>query len=114
MHALIHRIKAKFVDLTSLPFESDQTMRWRLGAEIDASEAQGIVLLRPDFPEIRAVAVFDQAALGRAIQSDHYCFVWDGETVRTIGNFSTEEVIDRDCLFAEFRGKASGCPTSEL
>jgi hypothetical protein len=53
------------------------------------------------------VAVFDQAVLGRAIQSDHYRFVWDGETVRTIGNFSTEEVIDRDHLFAEFRGRAA-------
>jgi hypothetical protein len=114
MRALIHRIKGKFVDVTSLPFESDQAVRRRLGAEIYASEAQGIVFLRPDFPKIRAVAVFDQAVLGRAIQSDHYRFVWDGETVRTIGNFSNEEVIDRDRLFAEFRGKASDCRTSEL
>ncbi len=107
MRTLIHPIKGKFVDLTSLPFESDQAARWRLGAEIYASEAQGILFLRPDFPEVRAVAVFDQAVLGRAIQSDHYRFVWDGETVRTIGNFSTGEVIDRDCLFAEFRGCAA-------
>ena len=68
----------------------------------------------PTSPRFRAVAVFDQAVLGRAIQSDHYRFVWDGETVRTIGNFSNEEVIDRDRLFAEFRGKASDCRTSEL
>jgi hypothetical protein len=36
------------------------------------------------------------------VQSDHYRFVWDGEAIRTIGNFSSSEVIDRDQLFAEF------------
>jgi hypothetical protein len=107
MRTLVHRIKGRFVDLTGLPFEPDQAARWRLGAEVYASDAQGILFLRPDFPGVRAVAVFDQAVLGRAIQSDHYRFVWDGEAIRTIGNFSNEEVIDRDRLFAELRGRAA-------
>jgi hypothetical protein len=102
MRALVHRVKGRFVDLTNVAFESDKAKRWRFGAELYEAAAQGILFNRPDMPQVRAVALFDGTVLGRAVQSDHYRFVWDGEAIRTIGNFSSSEVIDRDQLFAEF------------
>ena len=107
MRALVRRVKGKLADLTGCAFESDQAARWRLGTEIYESGAQGILFHRTDFPGVRAVAVFDPTVLGRAMQSDHYRFVWDGEVIRTIGNFSSGEVIDRVQLFAEFTGRAA-------
>lgn len=107
MRALVRRVKGKLADLTGCAFEFDQAARWRLGTEIYEFGAQGILFHRTDFPGVRAVAVFDPTVLGRAMQSDHYRFVWDGEVIRTIGNFSSGEVIDRVQLFAEFTGRAA-------
>lgn len=103
MRALVHKVRGRFIDLTGIPFETDRATRWALGARLyrDApSDVQGIVFLRPDLGNARALTVFDGAALGTATQSDHYRFLWDGEAVRQIGNFSTLEVIEREALFA--------------
>lgn len=107
MRALVHPVKGRFADLTGVPFEGDQAKRWNLGAELYETEVQGIVFHRPDLPGIRAVTVFDKAALGRAIQSDHFKFVWNGEAVQQIGNFSTHEAMDREQLFARLAGAAA-------
>ena len=107
MRALIHPVKGRFVDLTGSPFEGDQAKRWAIGAELFETEVHGIVFHRPDLPGVRAVTVFDQAALGRAVQSDHFKFVWNGEAVQKIGNFSTHEAMDREELFARLGGRAA-------
>ena len=107
MRVIMHPVKGKFADLTALKFEDDQARRWAIGAEIYESDAQGIVYHRPELPGVRAVTVFDGGVLGRAVQSEHYRFVWDGERVTTIGNFSSGAVISRDQLFNEFGGRAA-------
>jgi hypothetical protein len=107
MREIVRRVKGRFVDLTGVKFEPDQAARWGLGANIYESNAQGIVFRRPDFPGIRAVAVFDLDTLGRAVQGSHYRFVWDGKAVRTIGNFSDGTVIDRGQLFADLARRAA-------
>jgi hypothetical protein len=53
------------------------------------------------------IALFDQGVLGRAVQAKHYRFVWDGKVVRTIGDFTTGDVIDRDRLFAALARRAA-------
>jgi hypothetical protein len=107
MRTLVHPVKGRFVDLTGVPFEGDQAKRWKLGAELYNSEVQGIVFHRPDLAGARAVSVFDQNALGRAVQSDHFRFVWNGEGIQRIGNFSTHEVMDRETLLASLTGLAA-------
>jgi hypothetical protein len=107
MRALVHPVKGRFADLTGVPYEGDQAKRWKLGAELYDSEVQGIVFHRPDLPGVRAVTVFDQKALGRAVQSDHFRFVWNGEGIQRIGNFSTHEVMDRETLLASLAGLAA-------
>jgi len=107
MRALVHPVQGRFADLTGVPFEGDQVKRWKLGAELYETEVQGVVFHRPGLPGVRAVTVFDQGALGRAVQSDHFKFVWNGEAVQKIGNFSTHDAMDREELFASLAGLAA-------
>lgn len=103
MRALVHKVRGRFIDLTGTAFEADREARWKQGAELYATanmDVQGIVFARPDLGGCRGLTIFDGAALGTAIQSDHYRFLWDGERVSRIGNLSTHELIDRDSLFA--------------
>jgi hypothetical protein len=107
MRALVHPVKGRFADLRNVPFETVEADRWKVGAELYETEAQGIVFHRPDLPGIRAVAVFDRTALGRAVQSDHFKFVWDGEAVQKVGNFSTDQAMDRKTLFSALINRAA-------
>lgn len=110
MRALVHKVRGRVIDLTAAPFELDRDARWTLGARLYAEapdDVQGILFLRPDLGNARALTVFDGAALGTAVQSDHYRFLWDGHAVRQIGNLSTHEVLDRDALFAGLGGRAA-------
>lgn len=110
MRALVHKVRGRFIDLTGVPFEANRETRWAMGARLydeAPGDVQGIVFLRPDLGNARAITVFDGAALGTAMQSDHYRFLWDGRAVRQIGNFSTLEVIERDALFAALGDRAA-------
>jgi hypothetical protein len=110
MRALVHKVHGRFLDLTGVPYEPDRDKRWAFGARLyreAPDDVQGIVFLRPDLGGARGIIVFDGGALGTAVQSDHYRFLWDGEEVGRIGNFSTDEVIDRAALFASLGGKAA-------
>lgn len=110
MRALVRKVRGRFIDLTGVPFEPDRDKRWAMGARLYSeaeSDVQGILFLRPDLGNARALTVFDGAALGTAIQSDHYRFLWDGEAVRQIGNLTTHELLDRETLFASLGVRAA-------
>ena len=107
MRAVKRRIRGHFVDLRGHMLDNDQKIRWKLGASIYEQGAQGIIFNRPDLPGINAVAIFDSDTMDRAIQLDHYRFVWDGKMIRTIGNFRTEEQTKREDLLAELIGRAA-------
>ena len=108
MRALIHKVRGRFIDLTGAPFEPNREKRWETGAQLYLNEGvHGLLYLRSDLGGARALTVFDGKALGTAIQSDHYRFVWDGLAIRQIGNLSSHEVLDRDVLFAGLTSKAA-------
>lgn len=110
MRALVHKVRGRFIDLTGASFEPDREARWKQGAELYATaepDVQGIVFSRPDLGGCRGLTIFDGTALGTAIQSDHYRFLWDGEKVSRIGNLSTHELIDRDSLFADLASRVA-------
>ncbi|MDA8382410.1 MAG: hypothetical protein M0037_04975, partial [Betaproteobacteria bacterium] len=110
MRALVHRVRGRFIDLTEVHFEPDRDKRWAMGARLYSeaeSDVQGILFLRPDLGNARALTVFDGAALGTATQSDHYRFLWDGKAVRQIGNLTTHELLDRETLFASLGVRAA-------
>lgn len=100
MRLIKRSVSGRFADLTGGAPDPDVKARRKLAADIYESELKGILFACPELGGTRAVAVFDGAVLGRAIQSDHYRFDWNGAAITKIGNLSTHEVIERDALFA--------------
>lgn len=107
MRLIKRSVKGRFADLSSAPPDPDLKARRELAADIYDSELKGILFACPELGGTRAVAVFDGAVLGRAIQSDHFRFDWNGSAITKIGNLSTHDVIERDDLFAELRQRAA-------
>ena len=107
MRLVVRRVTGRFADLTGAPLEPDAEARRSLGAQIYGSDASGILFNRPDLGGCRSVAIFDGGVLGRARQSDHFRFEWDGEAVTTVGNLSSHAVIERDALFANLADRAA-------
>jgi hypothetical protein len=107
MRLIKRSVCGRFADLSSAPPDPDLKARRELAADIYDSEMKGILFACPELGGGRAVAVFDGAVLGRAIQSDHYRFDWNGSAITKIGNLSTHDVIERDALFAGLRQKAA-------
>jgi hypothetical protein len=105
MRVLCRRVTGRFTDLTGLDPALAQTERWRIGQNVYDDGATGIVYHRPGFTDHRFVSVFDGTALGRALQSAHYRFVWDGKTVKSIYDFTKGDTIPRDHLLAAILGK---------
>lgn len=99
MRLISRNVSGGFADLTSAPLDMDPDSLRRIGAQIYSSEARGILFRRHDLCGTRAIAVFDGGALGRAVQSDHFRFEWDGYQITQIGNLSSHQVLDRDELF---------------
>lgn len=107
MRLLITPVKGDFVDLSAEPFETDEAKRRAIGAELYDEGAQGVLFRRPEYRAVPALAVFDQAVLGRSVQSAHYRFAWDGKTIGKIYEFANEgKEITRAELFAECEGLA--------
>lgn len=110
MRALIHKVRGRFIDLTGVPFEADRDRRWAFGKQLyrdTPDDVQGLVFRRPDLGGAHALTVFDGRALGQAVQSNHYRFLWDGQAVQQIGNLNTDEVLDREALFVGLSGLAA-------
>lgn len=107
MRAVKRRIKGSFADMRNYAADGDQKARWKLGAEIYEGDVQGIIFHRPDFAGATSIVIFDASVMERAIQMDHYRFVWDGKKIRSIGNFRTDEQISREDLMAELKGSAA-------
>lgn len=107
MRLIKRRVKGRFADLSGAPPDPDLKARRELAADIYDSEMKGILFACPDLGGTRVVAVFDGAVLGRAVQSDHFRFDWNGSAITKIGNLSTHDVIERDDLFAELRQRAT-------
>lgn len=104
MRLIVRQVTGRFADLTETPFEPNTKARRQIGEEIYDTNAQGILFILPDLGNILGIEVFDGGVLGRAIQSEHYRFDWDGHAITKIGNLSTREVIERDTLFADVVG----------
>lgn len=88
MRMFTRRIAGNFTDLTKLDPDLPRDQRWKIGHELWDSGAPGVIFCRPGFGTHRFLSVFDGGVLGRAVQGAHFRFVWDGQTVRSIYDFS--------------------------
>jgi hypothetical protein len=100
MRLLITRIKGDFVDLTTLPPDTSRNDRWAIGQRLYENDARGALFQRPDFRGASFLVVFDGSVLEPSVQSAHYRFVWDGEFIRSVYDFSSGEKILREELLA--------------
>ena len=100
MRVLSRRITGSFHDLTKLDPNLPSGERWKVGHHLHESGSSGVLFCRPGFAEHRFVAIFDGALLPRAIQGAHYRFVWDGQKIKSIYDFSDGREILRGALLA--------------
>jgi hypothetical protein len=105
MRVLCRRVTGTFADLSALDPAQPQAERWKIGQKLCDDGATGIIYRRPGYGEARFLSVFDGRVLGRALQGDHYRFVWDGKAVKSIYDFTKGDTILRDDLLAASAGK---------
>jgi hypothetical protein len=105
MRVLSRRITGSFHDLTKLDPNLPSAERWKIGHQLHESGSSGVLFCRPGFAEHRFVAIFDGALLPRAIQGAHYRFVWDGQKIKGIYDFSDGKEILRGALLAPDIGR---------
>jgi hypothetical protein len=107
MRLLVTPVSGEFVDLTESPLVEDQDQRWKEGVKFYEAGAKGVLFRRPELPQALTLAVFDNSVLGRAVQSAHYRFVWDGKVITRIYDFSDGEEYLREALLSDVAGKAA-------
>jgi hypothetical protein len=105
MRVFSRRITGSFHDLTKLDPNLPSAGRSKIGHQLHESGSPGVLFRRPGFGEHRFVAVFDGALLPRAVQATHYRFVWDGQKVKSIYDFSDGKEILRGALLAPDAGR---------
>lgn len=105
MRVFSRRITGSFHDLTKLDPNIPSADRRKIGHQLHESGSPGVLFCRPGFGEHRFLAVFDGALLPRAIQGAHYRFVWDGQKIKSIYDFSDGNEILRGALLAPDIGR---------
>lgn len=98
MRQLITPVAGSFADLRAEVFEPDRDKRWAFGEGLRNGGVAGVIFQWPEHAG-DALAVFDPEVLSASVQGAHYRFVWDGQQVSSIYDFSTGEVIARSDVF---------------
>lgn len=98
MRALSRVVKGRFVDLTSMSIDLDQEERWALGRAVLDTDADGLLFQCSDRPTAMCIAIINGATLEKAVQGDHFRFVWDGSSIKTLYAFSNGMALRSDHL----------------
>ncbi len=101
MRVLSRGISGRFLDARGFDRSMDQAKRWALGKEILEREVDGVIFSSPERPVGDRYAVLNGDCLERAIQGDHYRFVWNGKEVKELYSFAKGDVIDPKDLQSE-------------
>ena len=103
MRVISRRISGNFLDARGFETSIDQNTRWALGQEILERDVDGIVFQSPERPIGNRYAILNGECLERAIQGDHYRYVWDGKQVTELYSFAQGDVINPEDLQREDR-----------
>lgn len=98
MRALSRIVKGRFVDLTNEPLELDRKARLSLGQAVLEIEADGLLFRCPDRPSTKCIAIINGQTLEKAVQGEHFRFVWDGSSIKTLYAFSNGTALRSDHL----------------
>lgn len=93
MRMLKTPLRARLHDLTSANNLDDPSVTQRICRELREAKSYG--LLVPGRSETdRLAVVLRPTAFERAVQAEHYAFIWDGEKIDRIYDYSEGKVID--------------------
>jgi hypothetical protein len=90
MRVLKRRVKGRFADTTDTRANDREQCR-RIGALVAESGLDGLLFHPAERPTGMCASILRGETLERAVQSDHFKFVWDGERISTIYSFSSGE-----------------------
>jgi hypothetical protein len=93
MRVLSHCVKGKFLDASSWDPNLSKEERWSRGRDILDREVDGVIFRCPHRPSAQCIAILNGQALGRAVQEEHFRFVWDGQRIKTLYAFRDGLVI---------------------
>ena len=105
MRVLSRRIAGSFHDLTMVDPSLSKKERRDIGHQLLESGSPGILFCRPGFGERQFLGVFDGELLPNAVQGAHYRFVWDGQKIKSIYDFSDGKEILRTSLLGRDIGR---------
>jgi hypothetical protein len=99
MRAIARPVSGRFADFRHVHLEASLEERRSVGEQALRLEADGLLYSPPERPSATCVAVLKPTALGRAIQGEHFRFVWDGKRIHSLYAFSGPGLtIDTDRL----------------
>jgi hypothetical protein len=90
MRVLKHEVKGSFTDLSGVPVDTAQAVRWSLGEHLLNLGAAGVRYRCAERPSGLGLAIFDPETLGPSIQTQHYKFRWDGKRISEVYNYRDE------------------------
>jgi hypothetical protein len=90
MRVLTRQVTGRFGDLRHLCTDLDHEKRIIAGRRVLELEppVDGLLYRTSERPSATCIAILDPKSLGRAVQGDHFRFVWDGERIRSVYSFS--------------------------
>ena len=101
MRVLSRMVKGRFVDATDWDPNLDQLERRSRGDRIAEAGFDGLVFRPSERPCGKCVSVLRGGSLDRAMQGDHFKFVWNGTRVETLYSFSSGRAFTPDDLRSE-------------
>ena len=101
MRVLCTRVEGTFTDLTDMDPTLNQNERWRKGEDALRSGASGAIFRSPYRPGGKGLAVFQGEVLGRSLQAEHFRFVWDGNSIRSIYSFHDGTTLRPEHVFSQ-------------
>lgn len=91
MRMLSRRVSGSFLDARALPAEIPIEERRKLGkalfSRVDSAELAGVLFRSAERPSGTRISVLDGGVLERAIQGEHFRYIWDGERVSCLYAF---------------------------
>jgi hypothetical protein len=103
MRELSRVVRGRFVDATAWDPALDLDERRRRGGEIAEAGYDGLLFMPIERPSGICVSVLRGEALEKAVQGDHFKYVWDGRRVRCVYSFGS----GREFLPDELGGQAT-------
>ncbi|MGI4795320.1 MAG: hypothetical protein ACRYG8_14855 [Janthinobacterium lividum] len=88
MRVITRRVTGRFADGPTMDTDLSQEERRSYGLRIALSGLDGLLFRLPGLPSATCVSVLNGGTLGRAVQGEHFRFMWDGTRVTELYSFS--------------------------